>query len=85
MRVRNPLTLGSVAGLWVNLAGWTIPTLLWIPASMLAAVTVTVIAAFPTAHNILLIASRYRLACDAIFASTAASVPVAVLASTLLR
>ncbi len=50
---------------------------------------VTVIAALPTAQNIYLISSRYRvrtlLARDAIFVSTIASIPVIVAASTWLR
>jgi len=50
---------------------------------------VTVIAALPTAQNIFLIAGKYRvasrLARDAIFVSTLASIPVIIAASTWLR
>lgn len=50
---------------------------------------VTVLAALPTAQNIFLIAGRYRvgyrLARDAIFVSTVASIPVIIAASTWLR
>ncbi len=50
---------------------------------------VTVLAALPTAQNIFIIAGRYRvgyrLARDAIFISTIASIPVIIAASTWLR
>lgn len=145
---RNPLTLGSLAGLAANLVGWQVPDLLWAPATMLGAtavpamlvafgvslrldplpgrgphvpellvvtvlkvlvhpaiafglatvvfalpmpqvLAVTVLAALPTAQNIFIIAGRYRvgyrLARDAIFISTLASVPVIIAASTWLR
>jgi len=145
---RNPLTLGSLAGLAANLAGWSVPDLIWEPASMLGAtavpamlvafgislrldplpgrgphvaelavvtvakvlvhpavalglatlvfhlptpqvLAVTVLAALPTAQNIFIIAGRYRvgyrLARDAIFISTLASIPVIIAASTWLR
>lgn len=145
--IRNPLTVGTMAGLAVNLLQLPVPQWLWDPATMLGAVTVpamllafgislrldplpgrgphapelalvavlkvvvqpavafglarafglpqdqvlavTVIAALPTAQNIFVIASRYRvgyrLARDAIFISTMASVPVIIAASTWLR
>lgn len=145
--IRNPLTVGTMAGLAVNLAHIPVPQWLWDPATMLGAVTVpamllafgislrldplpgrgphapelvlvtvlkvlvqpavafglghwfglppdqvlavTVIAALPTAQNIFVIASRYRvgyrLSRDAIFISTMASVPVIIAASTWLR
>ena len=145
--IRNPLTVGTVAGLVVNVFQWPIPQWLWDPTAMLGAVTVpamllafgislrldplpgrgahvselalvtilkvlvqpavafglarwwglpqdqvlavTVIAALPTAQNIFVIASRYRvgyrLSRDAIFLSTVASVPVIIAASTWLR
>lgn len=146
--VRNPLTVGTAAGLAVNAAGWPVPELIWAPASMLGAaavpamlvafgvslrldplpgrgphaaelilvtvlkvlvhpmiacvlglyvfqlpldqvLAVTVLAALPTAQNIFLIAGRYRvgyrLARDAIFVSTIASIPVVIAASTWLR
>lgn len=144
---RNPLTLGSLAGLAANLVGWQVPDLMWAPASMLGAtavpamlvafgislrldplpgrgphvrellvvtvakvlvhpaialglamafglpmpqlLAVTVLAALPTAQNIFIIAGRYRvgyrLARDAIFISTIASIPVIIAASTWLR
>jgi predicted permease len=145
---RNPLTVGTLAGLLVNATGLPIPQLIWDPATMLGAVAVpamliafgvslrldplpgrgphakelivvtalkvlvhpaiafalaewvfhlptaqilavTVIAALPTAQNIFLIAGRYgvgfRLARDAIFVSTIASIPVIIAASTWLR
>jgi len=37
---RNPLTVGTLAGLLVNAAGIPVPELLWTPASMLGAVAV---------------------------------------------
>ena len=50
---------------------------------------VTVLAALPTAQNVYLISGRYqvqhRLARDAVFVSTLASVPVIIAASTWLR
>jgi len=137
---RNPLTLGSLAGLAANLLGWQVPELVWAPAAMLGAtavpamlvafgislrldplpgrgphvaellvhpavafvlatvvfglpmpqvLAVTVLAALPTAQNIFIIAGRYhvgyRLARDAIFISTLASIPVIIAASTWLR
>lgn len=146
--LRNPLTLGTAAGLVVNAMGWQVPDLVWAPATMLGAaavpamlvafgvslrrdplpgkgpharelilvtvlkvvvhpaialglatavfrlpidqvLAVTVPAALPTAQNIFLIAGRYRvgyrLARDAIFVSTVASIPVVIAASTWLR
>lgn len=38
--LRNPLTVGTLAGLVVNAAGIVVPDLLWAPASMLGAVAV---------------------------------------------
>ncbi len=38
--LRNPLTLGSLAGLAVNLAGVSVPDLVWSPVSMVAATAV---------------------------------------------
>lgn len=38
--LRNPLTVGTLAGLVVNAAGIVVPELLWAPASMLGAVAV---------------------------------------------
>jgi predicted permease len=37
---RNPLTLGSLAGLAANLLGWQVPDLIWAPATMLGATAV---------------------------------------------
>jgi malonate transporter and related proteins len=145
---RNPLTVGTLAGLLVNASGLVVPDLMWAPTSMVGAVAVpsmliafgislrldplpgrgpharelvvvtvlkvlvhpaiafglaayafrlptaqvlavTVIAALPTAQNIFLIAGKYRvasrLARDAIFVSTLASIPVIIAASTWLR
>lgn len=145
---RNPITLGTLAGLVVNLTQLQLPELLWAPVEMIGQVAVpamllafgislrldplpgrgphagelalvaplkallhpaiafalatwgfglavpevlavTVIAALPTAQNVYLIASRYRvrtlLVRDAIFVSTLASVPVIVVASAWLR
>lgn len=144
---RNPITLGTLAGLAVNLLGWTVPTLVLQPLDMVAGLAVpsmliafgvslrldprpgigpharelvlvsvvkvlvqpalalgigcwlglpmpqllavTVLAALPTAQNIYLISGRYqvqhRLARDAIFVSTLASIPVIIAASTWLR
>jgi malonate transporter and related proteins len=146
--LRNPLTVGTLAGLVVNASGIHLPELVWAPASMVGAMAVpamliafgislrldplpgrgpharelvivtigkvllhpgiafilawwvfrlpidqvlavTVIAALPTAQNIFVIAGRYRvgyrLARDAIFISTIASIPVIIAASTWLR
>lgn len=145
--VRNPLTVGCLAGLAINLSGWTIPAVVASPLDMLAAVAVptmllafgvslrldprpqkgresaeswvlvvlkiivqpltayvvarfvlgldesvaravTVVAALPPAQNIFIFASRYEVrmlfARDTIFRATAASVPVILLAATLL-
>ena len=144
---RNPITLGTLAGLAVNLLGWTVPPLLLQPLGMVAGLAVpcmliafgvslrldprpgigpharelvlvsivkvvlhpalalgigallglsvpqllavTVLAALPTAQNVYLISGRYqvqhRLARDAVFVSTLASVPVIIAASTWLR
>jgi len=144
---RNPITLGTLAGLAVNLLGWTVPPLALQPLGMVAGLAVpcmliafgvslrldprpgigpharelvlvsvvkvvlhpalalaigallglsvpqllavTVLAALPTAQNVYLISGRYqvqhRLARDAVFVSTLASVPVIIAASTWLR
>jgi predicted permease len=145
--LRNPITVGTLAGLAVNLLGWTVPQLVRQPLDMVAGLAVpamlvafgvslrldprpglgpharelvlvstlkilvhpalalaigwwlglplpqllavTVLAALPTAQNIYLISGRYqvqhRLARDAIFVSTLASIPVVIAASTWLR
>lgn len=61
----------------------------WLGLPQEQVLAVTVIAALPTAQNIFVIASRYRvgyrLSRDAIFISTMASVPVIIAASTWLR
>ena len=144
---RNPITVGTLAGLAVNLLGWTVPPLLLQPLNMVAGLAVpsmliafgislrldprpglgpharelvlvsivkvllqpalalgigwglglpvpqllavTVLAALPTAQNVYLISGRYqvhhRLARDAVFVSTLASIPVIITASTWLR
>jgi predicted permease len=144
---RNPITLGTLAGLAVNLLGWTVPPLVLQPLNMIAGIAVpsmlialgvslrldprpgrgpharelvltsivkvllhpalalgigwclglgrpqllavTVLAALPTAQNVYLISGRYqvqhRLARDAVFVSTLASIPVIIAASTWLR
>jgi malonate transporter and related proteins len=144
---RNPITLGTLAGLAVNLLGWTVPPLVLQPLDMIAGIAVpsmlialgvslrldprpgrgpharelvltsivkvlvhpalalgigwclglgrpqllavTVLAALPTAQNVYLISGRYqvqhRLARDAVFVTTVASIPVIIAASTWLR
>jgi malonate transporter and related proteins len=37
---RNPLTVGTLAGLLVNAVGWQVPELIWAPASMVGAMAV---------------------------------------------
>jgi predicted permease len=145
--LRNPITLGTLAGLAVNLLGWTVPPLVLQPLDMVGGVAVpamliafgvslrldprpgigpharelvvvsvvkvllqpalalgigallglgvpqllavTVLAALPTAQNVYLISGRYqvqhRLARDAVFVTTLASIPVIIAASTWLR
>jgi malonate transporter and related proteins len=61
----------------------------WFGLAVDQVLAVTVIAALPTAQNIFVIASRYRvgyrLSRDAIFISTLASIPVIIAASTWLQ
>ena len=47
MPLRNPMTLGTLAGLGINLAGWSIPTVLLQPLTMLGNLAVpTMLVAF---------------------------------------
>jgi malonate transporter len=84
-----PGELGLVVGLKMvvqPLAGYVMGRLLGLDDHML--LTVTVLAALPTAQNVYVIATRYEraavLARDSIFISTILSVPVILVAAVLL-
>ena len=83
---RELVAIGAIKALWHPLVAWLLATAVGLsPHDTLA---VVVIAALPSAQNIYLLASRYRvrtlLARDAIFCTTIASVPVIMGVATVL-